>query len=733
MVGLASFALVSLLIAPLLLLPRIWRLIPLFFLDVAVSIVLMADELYFRRYFDIVSRADLASAPVLREGFARSAAIALLRPIDLVYGLDLVALLVVPIVYVWAARRQGAVPFRMRCRVGAGVLAVGLLAAVLPARLLWGKGFAAGNDAYRGEIAGEVGPLPYHLYDAATLLATPRAPALDLSSVRQFVDARRRSAPTSSLFGHAKGRNLILIQAESLQGFPIGLTIDGQPVTPRLSAFAAESLQFANFFDQTHHGYTSDGEFTALTSLHPLAGGAASVTLRTNHYRSLPAILDAQGYDTLSACAANGRVWSMAMMHPNHGFDRSLFEDRFEDREHFQLLSDGEFFSQMLPHLAAEPRPFMTFLITSSNHGPFDIPDRYRTLRLPAALARTMLGDYLQSVHYFDRVFGEFIDQLQRTGLLDETVVAIYGDHQAYLPFPEEITALAGFPRDSAYGEWITEKRIPFLVRLPHGEGAGPRATPTGHLDIAPTLLSLLGVDDEDRVMLGRDASGSAPPFVVFRDGGFADAEHEYTLPHLSPAGRPACYAARTGQTIDCAGLEADHKRALDELAVSDEVLHDDLIPALVSAPIPKTVNDLPPPKPYSKAFGTDHVVTSAFDVWAPAPSGATFSVKNDGGPVRLIFSPIIDESARATEKAGVTFEVWSGSSLLYQQHVLPQDLVAATVDVPPVPGSSRTEISLVTRADPAGTPGPHHATWQRLRFETHPSRANAPAQPPTH
>jgi phosphoglycerol transferase MdoB-like AlkP superfamily enzyme len=62
-----------------------------------------------------------------------------------------------------------------------------------------------------------------------------------------FQEKRRQLTPPSDLFGIAQGRNVIIIMAESLHAFPIGLELDGQSVTPRLNAFAKESLYFANF------------------------------------------------------------------------------------------------------------------------------------------------------------------------------------------------------------------------------------------------------------------------------------------------------------------------------------------------------------------------------------------------------------------------------------------------------------------------------------------------------
>jgi len=52
---------------------------------------------------------------------------------------------------------------------------------------------------------------------------------------------------------------------------------------------------------------------------------------------------------------------------------------------------------------------------------------------LPASLARSQLGLYLQTVRYFDTVLGDFLAKLDERGLLDRSVIVLYGDHSARL------------------------------------------------------------------------------------------------------------------------------------------------------------------------------------------------------------------------------------------------------------------------------------------------------------
>ena len=176
---------------------------------------------------------------------------------------------------------------------------------------------------------------------------------------------------------------MIVVIAESLQAFTIGLEIDGQPVTPRLSAFAKESLYFSNFYDQTYLGTTADGEFTSFQSLHPLPVEVEAVEYPKNHYRGLPAVLSEAGYSTMSAVAEAGHFWNMNQMHRSLGFQRSYYLDSYNITDRIGGWSpDDEFFNQTVPFIKREERPFMAYLLTEGNHSPWRFPERKRLLNV---------------------------------------------------------------------------------------------------------------------------------------------------------------------------------------------------------------------------------------------------------------------------------------------------------------------------------------------------------------
>ena len=64
-----------------------------------------------------------------------------------------------------------------------------------------------------------------------------------------------------------------------------------------------------------------------------------------------------------------------------------------------------------------------------SNHGPFEIDDKYRELDLPEEVDESYLGGYFESVRYTDRQIEMFFEKLDEMGILDNTMIVLYGDH----------------------------------------------------------------------------------------------------------------------------------------------------------------------------------------------------------------------------------------------------------------------------------------------------------------
>lgn len=578
----ATLASLFLLFAIVPLVSRIWRFMILLILNFLLTSLVWANIIYLNFHEDVISISSFLNATLVP--VIRSSIFEILRPTHAIWYIDIfISVLALPF-YVRTCRRIEPINRRVMLHFCIVLVIAGLLLSIPTLRLI--KQDENGLLAYvtiRREIASTIGLLPYHFSEVLILPPWKKVEIgeSELQRVRCFFEEeRKKKGKNSALFGAARGKNLILICAESLQAFTIGLKVNGQSVTPSLSSFAKESLHFKNFYDQTYLGTTSDAEFISLQSLYPLPEGNVASKYNENYYYAFPEILTQHGYSTFSAVGETAEIWSMNKMHSLFGFQKSYFEDHYNVFERIgPWMTDRDFFNQTISLLEMQKKPFMIYLLSSSNHHPYPLPKKYLLLNL-GKLEGTLLGNYLHSVHYFDQVFGEFLDQLRKVGLLNESVIALYGDHHGFLGEPSAIAKLVELPVQNEYHRLLLKKRLPFFVRLPNGESAGVSFVTGGHLDISPTLLNLLGINNENVLMLGKDLTQGENSLVVFRDGSFLDGVH-FFINRFGPSSRSTCYEFTTGQTTNCKLLEGRHHEARERLEISDLIIQGNLIPYL--------------------------------------------------------------------------------------------------------------------------------------------------------
>ena len=410
-----------------------------------------------------------------------------------------------------------------------------------------------------------------------------RARYLEREQLRQ---AARAEAPH---FGVAQGDDLILIQVEALAQWVIGLEVEGQEITPNLNRWHHRGWSYSQLVDQTMQGKTSDGEFLVLNSQHPLLQGATAFLRADNDFHALPEQLAAAGYHTISAHPYRRGFWNRAVLHPRYGFAESLFRRELGDGPKTGWgLADGPFLTRMVDRLAEAPRPWFAFLITLSLHHPYShFPEELSGLEL-GKLQGEPLGNYLQAMHYFDRSLGEMLEAMERKGMLEHTVIALYGDHDARIDFGHtpallEILGLPTWTPDLAH----ELDRVPLFIRLPSPEVAGARVSSVaGQADIAPTLVHLLGLETP-RSWLGRFVGpGMAPGgMAVRRDGRVHDADLLF-IPRGSGIPRGgACHLRATGGRVERSRCAALIEAGEAEIELSVALVDEDLVPYIEADP----------------------------------------------------------------------------------------------------------------------------------------------------
>jgi lipoteichoic acid synthase len=553
-------------------------------LDALGSLLLLADVLHDRQYGDVVSAASLKFAAQL--GAETGAVAQLLRARDLLLFADLPLLLAA----LGPARSLERLGARGTVALLVGATLVGTVIRLTdPTRKFHQKGHAW--------PVRRVGLLAYHAIDAGNALAKSfRArgadPGLVAAVEADLAQRRARNAPGSPLSGAARGMNLLVVQVESLQGFALGARVGGASATPYLDALARESIVFERFHHQTGLGVTSDADYAFNCSAHALPEGSVYVEHAEAEFRCLPTLLAERGYTTAAFQAIWPWFWNLAAAYPRIGYQRFDAMGSFEMKEfHRHGLTDRPFVAQALPRIAALREPFFAFVVTLTSHIPFDLGEP-----LPADPGvEAGIARYLSAIKYADHAVGELVEGLRTRGLLDRTVLAIYGDHLA-MKRNDGLGAFLGIAKGDAARWFEVEKRIPLLVRLPGGAAAGRRDTLGGQVDLAPTLAALLGVDASSAPFFGRDLLAGPAPLVAFPDGSAIDGARILDAPAMAAA--PRCLDAGGGRALpapDCAKLAA---AAAEELAHARALVEARLLPRLRLPPAPVSSPPAPPAAP---------------------------------------------------------------------------------------------------------------------------------------
>ncbi len=561
----------------LLLVPRRARPWASWVVGLLAVLLLYADLLYQRFYGDILSAA------VVQAG--RQVSTVWQTVLSLVLSHDL---------WLWAQLGSGLllvlVLVRYRGRVDPA-FRVALVAVLVGALLV---GFVSALRATRSEsgvlrqvfrnstLAREVGVLNFHVIDfGRQVVGRALRKPLSEEEIEEIVGWFHDRAPLreggGEWFGVARGYDLLMIQVESLQGFVVGFKVNGQEVTPFLNRWADGAVVFSNVTDQTVQGRSSDSELATQVSLLPPPVGTAAFLYPNNRFTGLAAILAEHHYYTVSAVPFDGGFWNRRLTHRSFGFLDSLFRADFGPGETIGWgLNDRGFLNQMVPRLAALPRPYCAWLLTLSLHHPFSgFPDHHKILDL-AGWEGTSFGNYLHTMSFFDRAFAELVAGMEAAGLADRTVVALWGDHDAGLEWRPELADTLGRRPDAA--GWYLSQRVPLLIRVPAApELGGERSVAAGHQDVAPTLLALLGIDPAQYPFIGRNLLGDPGDVpVVGEYQCWRDSSRLYLSggPTLTDG---QCYALATLDEVDTSVCAEGFVDARRQTEVSRAVLEHDL------------------------------------------------------------------------------------------------------------------------------------------------------------
>ena len=532
----------------------LWTLLGLYCL---LSFFMFCDRMYFSYYGKLPSFAMLGMVGMLSG--VSSSVNTLMDLTHLLYIADL------PVigVYFLGIRRficrgsANSAPARMAASVAK--LTSAALFAVLSIAVAGGIAF---TDFKAANLSGEL--LVYHATDAfGTLFGGRISGGADAEKYAQTM----ADAENSPYYGLAEGRNLIVIQVESLQGFVINNKFNGQEITPNLNALIGDnSFYMPNYYYIIGAGNTSDAEFAVNNSLYPPTDVSAYVKYTDKHFYGLPFVLKDNGYKTADVFHGYLRdYWNRDVAYPYQGFDNYYSQESFSSDHQIGLgISDERFFSESVDILKTKEQPFYSFMITLSSHHPYYLPESERMLKVPKELEDTLFANYFVAINYVDYAIGRLMDDLKAAGLYDNSVIVIYGDHYG-MPNDAENYSLAS----NYFGHQYYENdlfRVPMIIHIP-GSGVTETVTrPSSHIDVMPTVLNLLGIKNTGGVMFGHNMlSDDATPVyeqMHVTDGSFVTDDVFFVYPSNGIMSQAKIYGLPTGERIDDGTSETAEKYA---------------------------------------------------------------------------------------------------------------------------------------------------------------------------
>ena len=393
--------------------------------------------------------------------------------------------------------------------------------------------------------------------------------------------AQQKNGP---IFGAGAGKNLIVIQLESFQNFVVGLEYDGQEVTPNLNKLISEnSIYFNQYYQQTGSGNTSDAEFATNNSMLGVLKSYTYKIYQDNYFRGLPVLLKEKGYQTAVFHAHESRgFWNREEAYPKMGFD-DFYGGIINDTQNrpdgsYMMtewmgwgLTDTEFYKQTIPLMETLKEPFYSFVISLSNHHPYEMLKKYDFIELLPEDQDTLAGNYLNSAAYTDYALGQFIDELKEDGIYENSIIAIYGDHSG-LVNNEETDQVMGRILGKKY-DFDEVMHIPLIINMPENavDIRQTVATAGGQLDFLPTMAYLMGFEKLDTIYQGQNLltadSGFVAEHTFMVKGSFFsdDIAFEMSRDGIFENGR--AWNTKTGEPVSLDGL---HEKYLKSLEISD-------------------------------------------------------------------------------------------------------------------------------------------------------------------
>ena len=281
-----------------------------------------------------------------------------------------------------------------------------------------------------------------------------------------------------------KPLNLVIILEESIGAEFVG-SLGGKNLTPELDKLASEGIWLEQLYATGTRSIRGIEAVISGFTPTPRLGVLKLAETQFNFF-TLAGLLEKQGYQTSFLYGGAAHFDNMKRFFLNNGFQTIIEEKDFVEPDFIGPwgVSDEDLFRRAHREFeTAGEHPFFSLVFTTTHHKPFDIPEnRVSPEPGPDGIRET-------AVKYADYALGRFFAMARQSGYWENTVFLVISDHNSRV-YGDQLVPVDRF-------------HIPGVIL---GGTIEPRRVPgvSSQIDMAPTLLSLIGIDS-DHPAIGRD------------------------------------------------------------------------------------------------------------------------------------------------------------------------------------------------------------------------------------
>ena len=332
---------------------------------------------------------------------------------------------------------------------------------------------------------------------------------------------------TNEYTGMFEGYNLIYITAEGFCSYAID-----EQLTPTLYQMANSGFVCRNYYVPLWQTSTSDGEYINLTGLIPDRQHSMRRTSVNVQPFALPAFFASEGVHAYAYHNNTLSYYDRHLSHPNMGYDYKacklggLNAAEWGDKV-FAMEDPGQWpasdYNMMVatvPEYVNDER-FHAYYMTVSGHMYYSFTGNAMSSKNKEAVKDLDLSEncraYIACNIELDKAMENLLDQLEKAGQLERTLICLSADHYPYGLSDAEYEELAG--QDLSAGKdkfrntlilWNAAMEEPVYIDKA-----------CGSMDLLPTVLNLLGFEYDSRMYAGRDILSDREGMVIFNNRDF--------------------------------------------------------------------------------------------------------------------------------------------------------------------------------------------------------------------